>query len=127
MDVITLTGEADLEQVLDERETVVIDFWAPWCAPCREFAPLFESAAARHPDFAFCRVNTDDAKPVARAFGVTSIPMLIVIRDRIMVAEQPGYLTEPAFDDLLRQVSALEMEGVRQEIAAKAAESKEKE
>ena len=125
--VFTLTSEADLERVLDENDTVVLDFWAPWCAPCREFAPLFEAAAARHPDLALCRVNSDVARPLAQAFGVTSIPTLVVIRERIMVAEQPGYLPGPALDELLQQVGALDMEAVRRDIAAKAAESEERE
>ena len=120
---ITLTTEADLERVLDENETVVIDFWAPWCAPCREFAPLFEAAAARHSDLTFCRVNADDAKPLLRAFAVKSIPSLAVIRQRVMVAEQAGYLPEAALEDLLQQVSSLDMDVLREEIAAKAAES----
>ncbi|MGD8700624.1 MAG: thioredoxin family protein [Gemmatimonadales bacterium] len=119
----TLKTEADLERVLDENETVVIDFWAPWCAPCREFAPLFEAAAERHEGLKFCRVNSDESKSLLRAFGVNSIPSLVVIRQRIMVAEQPGYLREAALDDLLQQVTALNMDAVRQEIAAKAAES----
>ncbi len=118
-----LKTEADLERALDENETVVIDFWAPWCAPCREFAPLFETAAERHEELKFCRVNSDEAKPLLRAFGVNSIPSLVVIRQRILVAEQPGYLPQSALDDLLQQVIALDMDVVRQEIASKAAES----
>jgi thioredoxin-like negative regulator of GroEL len=74
---------------------------------------------------AFCRANSDDVKPLARAFGVESIPTLIVIRDHIMLAEEPGYLSESAFDDLLQQVTTLDMDAVRSDIAAPAAESEE--
>jgi thioredoxin-like negative regulator of GroEL len=125
--IITLSSEADLERILEEHDTVVIDFWAPWCGPCLEFAPLFEAAAARHPELAFCRVNSDEEKPLLRAFGVKFIPSLIVIRERVMVAEQPGYLGESAIEDLLEQVSALDMEVVRQQSGARSAESEEEE
>jgi thioredoxin 1 len=125
MTVFTLNDEADLERVLGEHATVVLDFWAAWCQPCQEFAPLFERAAARHQDLAFCRVNSDEAKPLARAFGVKSIPTLLVIKERILIAEQPGYLPEPALDDLLQQTNELDMDEVRREIEAAAAESGE--
>ena len=118
MTVRTLNDEADLERVLSEHDTVVLDFWAVWCQPCREFAPLYEQAAARHPDMAFCRVNSDEAKPLARAFGVKAIPTLLVIRERVLVAEQPGYLSDSALDDLLRQTRELDMEELRREMAA---------
>jgi thioredoxin len=124
--VHTLNDEADLEKVLGEHDTVVIDFWAVWCPPCREFAPLFEHAAERHPDLAFCRVNSDEAKPLARAFGVKSIPTLLVIKERILIAEQPGYVAESALEDLLQKTCALDMEEVRREMAAAAGESEER-
>jgi len=123
MTIFTLDNESDLERVLSEHDTLVIDFWAEWCTPCREFAPLFERAAERHEDLAFCRVNSDDAKPLARAFGVQSIPTLLVIRERVLIAEQPGYLSESALDELLQSAGELDMEALRREMNAAAGES----
>ncbi|MHC5045268.1 MAG: thioredoxin family protein [Planctomycetota bacterium] len=86
MPIVTLTDEASLARCVDHHDTVVIDFWAPWCAPCKGFLPILEEASARHADVVFCRVNTEDHSELARAFDVESIPTLVVIRDRIMIA-----------------------------------------
>ncbi|KPK56167.1 MAG: thioredoxin [Gemmatimonas sp. SG8_38_2] len=125
MTVLTLNSEADLEQVLSENDTVIIDFWADWCPPCREFAPLFERAAQSHPELAFCRVNSDEVKPLARAFGVQTIPTLYVVRERILIAEQPGYMAESALDDLLKKATALNMDEVRREVESSDGESED--
>ena len=117
MSIITLTDEASLARCVDHHDTVVIDFWAPWCAPCRSFLPILEEASERHADIVFCRVNTEDHSDLARAFDVESIPTLVVIRDRIMIASQPGLLPEDVLEDLLGQVKSLDMNEVRREMS----------
>jgi thioredoxin 1 len=117
MAILTLTDEESLGPVVDHHETVVIDFWAPWCAPCKGFLPILEKAADRHPELAFCRVNTEEHKELAQAFDVESIPTLVVIRDRIMIASQPGMLPEDVLEDLIGKVKELDMDEVREEMA----------
>ena len=117
MSIHTLTDEESLGRVVDHHPTVVIDFWAPWCAPCRGFQPILEKAAEDHPDMAFCRVNTEEHKALAQSFDVKSIPTLVVIRDRIMIASQPGMLPAEKLEALLVQVRELDMDAVRRDLA----------
>jgi thioredoxin 1 len=113
MEFPSLASEHDLDQVLDRHDTVVLDFWAGWCHPCKAFLPILEQAAGQHPEIAFFRVNTAEVKDLTQAFDVESIPTLVVIRDRIMVASQPGVLSREVLEDLIQKVKALDMEAVR--------------
>jgi thioredoxin 1 len=117
MPILTLNDEESLGRVVDHHETVVIDFWAPWCAPCKGFLPILESASESHPDIVFCRVNTEEHKELAQVFDVKSIPTLVVVRDRIMVASQPGMLPKSVLEDLIGKVKELDMDEVRREMA----------
>ena len=117
MAILTLTDEESLGPVVDHHETVVIDFWGPWCAACKGFLPILEKASDRHPELAFCRVNTEEHKALAQAYDVESIPTLVVIRDRIMIASQPGMLPEDVLEDLIGKVKELDMDEVREEMA----------
>ena len=115
MTVHVIASESDLDTVLKRTDTVLIDFWSPVCPPCKAFAPIFEEASHRHPDVAFCKVNTREEEELSGAFEVEHIPTLVAIRDRVLVAAQPGYLSGEQIDDLLRQVGELDMEAVREE------------
>ena len=117
MPILTLNDEESLGRVVDRHGTVVIDFWAPWCAPCKGFLPILEKASETYPDIVFCRVNTEDHKELAQAFEVKSIPTLVVIRDRIMIASQPGMLPKNVLEDLIDKVKELDMDELRAEMA----------
>lgn len=116
MPTLELTKD-NFEATIAGNETVLIDFWASWCGPCRMFGPVFEKAAEKHPDLVFAKVDTEAQQELAAAFGIRSIPTLMVFRDRIVLYSQPGALPAPMLDDLIGQVRALDMDQVRREIA----------
>ena len=109
--------EATFKETVEKEGIVVIDWWAPWCGPCRAFAPTYEKVASNHPDITFAKVNTEDQQGLAAAFEIRSIPTLMILRDRVMLFSQPGMLPETALEDLIKQVQALDMDQVRAEIA----------
>ncbi len=113
--------EQDFAATVDRDGIVLIDWWAPWCGPCRAFAPVYEKVAAEHGDITFAKIDTEAQPALAGAFQIRSIPTLMVLRDRVLVFAEPGALPEAALQDLIRRVRALDMEQVRAEIAAQQA------
>jgi thioredoxin 1 len=105
------------KETIEKDGIVLIDWWAPWCGPCRAFAPTYEKVAAEHPDVTFAKVNTEDEPDLAGSFDIRSIPTLMVLRDRVLLFSQAGALPEAGLQDLIRQVRALDMDQVRAEIA----------
>jgi thioredoxin 1 len=115
MATTTLTIENHNETVADG--TVLIDFWAAWCGPCRQFGPVFEQSSETHPDIVHAKVDTEDQQQLAAMYGITSIPTLVVYRDGIPVFGQPGSLPPQALESLIEQVQALDMDDVRKQWA----------
>jgi thioredoxin 1 len=117
----TLTLENHNETVADG--TVLIDFWASWCGPCRQFAPIFEQSSEQHPDITFAKVDTDDQQQLSAMYGITSIPTLVIYRDGIPVFGQPGAIPGHVLESLIEQVKTLDMDEVRKEYAKQQAEA----
>ena len=109
--------EANFKDVAEKDGIVLVDWWAPWCGPCRVFGPTYEKVAGKHPDITFGKVNTEEQQGLAGAFDIRSIPTLMILRDKVLVFSQAGALPEAALEDLIRQVRALDMDKVRAEIA----------
>jgi thioredoxin len=116
MATIELTSE-NFEANVKENDILFVDFWASWCAPCRQFAPTYEAAAQAHPDIAFGSVDTESEQELAGAAEITSIPTLMAFRDGILVFAQPGALPPAALDQVISGVRGLDMDDVRRQIA----------
>ena len=118
----TLELNADnFQRTINENANLIIDFWAPWCAPCRGFAPTFEAASEKRSDIVFAKVNTEEQQEIAAAFNIRSIPTLMMFRDQIIIYSEAGALPAAAFDQLIEQAMGLDMDTVRAEIAGQSA------
>ncbi len=116
MALVNLT-EANFNEAVENNDIVILDFWAPWCGPCKQFGPIFEKVSEEYPDILFGKINTEEEQGLAGYFGIQSIPTVIVLREKIGIFQQPGLLPEEGLKDIIRQVQELDMDKVREEVA----------
>jgi thioredoxin 1 len=116
MTTINLTKD-NFDKTVAQSDTVVVDFWAPWCAPCRFFSPVFEAASDKHPGVVFGKVNTEEEPELAGMFGIRSIPTLMILREKVILYSEAGALPANALEDIVTKAQALDMAKVHEEIA----------
>jgi thioredoxin 1 len=120
---IELNG-GTFKEAIDKGGIVLVDWWAPWCGPCRSFAPIYEEAASKHPEITFAKINTDENQELAQAFEIRGIPTLMVFREGILLHAQAGAMPAPMLEDVIREAEGLNMDEVRKELAARASPPK---
>ena len=113
----------NLQDTIANNEIVIIDFWAPWCGPCKSFAPTYEAVSEKHDDVVFAKVNTEDEQELAASFQIRSIPTLMIFRDQIAIFSQAGMLPESGLEEVIVKTKELDMDQVRKEVSEQQAQA----
>ena len=122
MATIALTKD-NFNETVEASDTVIVDFWASWCGPCRSFAPTFETASENHTDIVFAKVNTEEQQDLAQEYNIRSIPTLMIFREKALLYAQPGALSPSQLEDIIEKTKALDMDQVRADIEKQKSEA----
>ncbi len=117
-------SEANFNETIENNSIVIIDFWAPWCGPCKQFGPIYEKVSEEYSDIVFGKVNTEEEQALAGHFQIRSIPTTIILKENIAVFQQPGVMPEEGLKDVIKQVQELDMDMVRKEVEKQQAAEK---
>lgn len=120
MATIELTKET-FQDTINNNDIVFIDFWAPWCGPCKSFAPIYESVSEKNDDVVFAKINTEEQQELAASFQIRSIPTLMIMREQIVIFSQAGMLPESAMEEIVAKTRELDMDKVKADIEAQQA------
>ena len=121
MATIELT-DANFNETIEKNDIIIIDFWAPWCGPCKSFGPVYEKVSDEYPEIVFGKVNTEEQQTLAGHFQIRSIPTTVILKENIAVFQQPGVIPEEGLKDIIKQVKELDMDMVRKELEKQQAE-----
>lgn len=121
MATVEVTAD-NFNEIISNNEFVIVDFWAPWCGPCKSFSPVYEELSEKYPDIVFAKVNTEDQQPLASEFQIRSIPTLMIFREQIILFSQPGALQGSQLEQVIEQAQSLDMDEVKKDIEKQQAE-----
>ena len=121
MSTVDVTAD-NFNEIITDNDFVIVDFWAPWCGPCKGFAPVYEELSEKYPDLVFAKINTEDEQQLASEFQIRSIPTLMIFREQIILFSQPGALQGSQLEQVIEQAQGLDMEEVKKDIEKQQAE-----